>query len=212
MPSSPIDAAGLVTREVRNGLRHGAATRVAVARRSYSTSQEDLWEAITDADRIRRWFLPITGDLREGGRFQLEGNAGGTVELCTPPVSFAVTWEYGPMVSWLSVSLDPVAGGTTLELVHEAHVDPDLWTQFGPGAVGLGWDLGLYGLGVHVEQQSAGPPAGGADFPSSPDGVALINAAGAGWAEAAMANGDTREAAVAAAERVQAMYTADPAS
>jgi hypothetical protein len=30
-------------------------------------------------------------------------------------------------------------GGPALELVHEAHVHPDLWVQFGPEAVGVGW-------------------------------------------------------------------------
>ena len=30
-----------------------------------------------------------------GGRYQLEGNAGGAIERCDPPRSFAATWEYG---------------------------------------------------------------------------------------------------------------------
>jgi hypothetical protein len=61
-------------------------------------------------------------------------------------VSFAVTWEYGHMVSWLDVTLIVTDGGTTLELSHEAPVDPERWEQFGPGAVGsvgtsASWDL-----------------------------------------------------------------------
>lgn len=61
----------------------------------YDVSVEDLWDACTNADRIPRWFLPITGELREGGTYQLEGNAGGRVLRCEPPRSFRVTWEYG---------------------------------------------------------------------------------------------------------------------
>ena len=103
----------------------------------------------------------MSGDLREGGTYQLEGNAGGTVERCTAPESFAVTWEYGGTVSWLEVTLTEADGGTTLELVHEAPVDPEFWALFGPGAVGLGWDLGLLGLGMYVEigRRPSTPPS-----------------------------------------------------
>src|SRR5262245_51272199 len=151
MKSDPIATAGLVTREVRSGSRDGVPTKIAIARRMYPTDQADLWDALTNEERIPRWFLPITGDLVVGGRYQLEGNAGGVVERCREPESFAVTWELGAMVSWLQVRLEPAEHGTTLELAHEAHVDPDLWGQFGPGAVGVGWDLALVGLGLHIE-------------------------------------------------------------
>src|SRR3954454_4580488 len=147
----PLTTAGLVTREIRSGSRDGAPTKIAVARRTYGTDQADLWDALTNAERIPRWFLPVTGELEVGGRYQTEGNAGGVVERCDAPESFAVTWEFGGMVSWLAVTLAPEADGTTLELVHEAHVDPNLWGQFGPGAVGVGWDLALMGLGLHVD-------------------------------------------------------------
>src|SRR6478735_9571393 len=66
---------------------------------AYDTDVADLWDAVTSGERIPRWFLPISGDLEVGGRYQLEGNAGGVVERCDAPEAFAVTWEYGPMVS-----------------------------------------------------------------------------------------------------------------
>src|SRR5689334_1714373 len=133
MISDPLATAGLVTRELRTGSRDGAPTKIAIARRTYGTDQADLWDALTDSERIPRWFLPISGELVVGGRYQLEGNAGGVVERCDAPESFAVTWEYGAMVSWLVVTLTPEDGGaTTLELAHEAHVDPEMGRQFGP--------------------------------------------------------------------------------
>ena len=88
----PLAAAHLVTREIRSGTRDGEPTRIAVARRTYPTDRADLWDAVTSPDRVPRWFLPLGGDLREGGSYQLEGNAGGTVETCRAPESFAVTW------------------------------------------------------------------------------------------------------------------------
>ena len=35
-------------------------------------------------------------------------------------------------------------------LEHIAHVDDKLWAEFGPGAVGIGWDMGLVGLAHHL--------------------------------------------------------------
>jgi len=208
----PGATAGLVTREVRSGVRDGAATKIAIARRTYQTdNQADLWDALTNAERIPRWFLPISGSLEVGGRYQLEGNAGGLVERCEEPESFAVTWEYGPMVSWLTVTLTPSAhGGTTAELAHEAHVDPDMWGQFGPGAVGVGWDLALIGLGLHIETGAPVDPEEGATFPLTPAGLEFVRLTAASWAEAAIADGDEPGAAQEAAENTAAFYTAAP--
>ena len=64
MSFDPVATAGLVTREVRSGSRAGAPTKIAVARRTYPTDQADLWDAVTSAARIPRWFTPIAGDLR----------------------------------------------------------------------------------------------------------------------------------------------------
>ena len=58
--------------------------RTVVLRRRYPAAVEDVWDAITDPERIGRWFLPVDGDLRPGGHYQLEGNAGGTILRCEP--------------------------------------------------------------------------------------------------------------------------------
>jgi uncharacterized protein YndB with AHSA1/START domain len=208
--TDPATTAGLVTREVRSGSRDGTATKIAVARRTYPTDRADLWDAVTNGARIPRWFLPISGDLALGGRYQLEGNAGGVVERCEEPELFAVTWEYGPMVSWLEVRLLPDTTGTTLQLTHEAPVDPEMWGQFGPSAVGIGWDLGLMGLALHLDSGAQVDPAEAAAWLPSPDGAAFATAAAAGWAAAAVADGDEPGPAREAAERTVAMYTAPP--
>jgi uncharacterized protein YndB with AHSA1/START domain len=214
MLSDPATVAGLVTREIRTGERDGSPIRVAVARRTYPTGRDDLWDCLTNPERIPRWFLPISGDLVEGGTYQLEGNAGGTIERCAAPESFAVTWEYGGMVSWLTVSLTGsrtgAGHGTTLELVHEAAVDPEMWKQFGPGAVGLGWDLALVGLGMHVESGRPVDPEVATGFNFSDEGRDYLRVAAAGWADAAVADGDDREAADLAAATTFEAYTTPP--
>ena len=209
MHVDPMTMAGLVAREVRHGQRDGAPTRIVIGRRAYQARQADLWDALTSADRIPRWFLPVTGELRPGGRYQLEGNAGGVVERCAEPESFAVTWEFGDTVSWLTVTLIPdVPDGarTTLELAHESPVDPQLWGQYGPGALGVGWDLALLGLGLHLGSGRTVDPAEAAAFTASAEGAEFIRAAAAGWADAAVADGEEPGEARAAGERTAAFY------
>jgi len=38
--------------------------------RIYSSTPEDVWEAVTDAERLARWMAPYRGDLRLGGRWE----------------------------------------------------------------------------------------------------------------------------------------------
>ncbi|MDQ2674263.1 MAG: SRPBCC domain-containing protein, partial [Chloroflexota bacterium] len=124
--NAQIDAVerGIETRDV-----DGVPSRVQTLGQTYRSSVQDVWDAITSADRIGRWFLPITGDLRLGGRYELEGNASGTVETCSPPGTtdapeFRVTWEFGGGVTWLTVRLHPLAAEETrLELEHVARVE-----------------------------------------------------------------------------------------
>jgi len=133
---------GAVTREVASREHEGKPARVVVASRSYDGAIEDVWDALTNAERIPRWFLPISGDLRLGGRFQLQGNAGGEILRCEPPRLLAVTWEFGGSMSWVTVTLAlEGAGATRLELEHMMPAGGEHWEQFGPGAVGVGWDL-----------------------------------------------------------------------
>lgn len=208
--NDPVAAARLATREVRTGSRDGEATRIAVTRRTYPTDRADLWDAVTNPERLPRWFLPVSGDLSEGGRYQLEGNAGGTVEECDEPETFRVTWEFGDMLSWLAVTLTPADGGTVLELEHEAPVDDETWEQFGPGATGVGWDLAMRGLGLHVDSGEPVDPEVGAAFPTTPEGIEFVELAAADWADAAIDDGDDAETAREAAARTVAFYTTAP--
>ena len=209
---NPAAIAGLVTRELRTGERDGAPTRIAVARREYATTPEDLWNALTDPERIPRWFLPISGELRVGGRYALEGNASGTVEACDAPRRFALTWEMMGAPSWVTVTLTPTASGTELELVHEAHVPEEFWTVYGPGAVGIGWDGALMGLGLHVETGDTvtGEPA--EQLPFTDEGRAFYRACADGWTDAAIAAGEDPDAMRAAGEGAYAFYTTAPGS
>src|SRR5215470_579103 len=52
------------------------------------TGIDDLWGALTDPDRLARWYGEVEGDLRPGGEFDLHIRLGGPrkgrVEACEP--------------------------------------------------------------------------------------------------------------------------------
>ena len=119
-----------VARRVGSRELPAGQARTVVLSRSYAAPIEDVWDACTNPERIPRWFLPVSGDLRLGGRFQLEGNAGGTVERCEAPNGFTATWEFGGEVSWIELRLVSLAPNQTkLELEHIAHVDDSRWAD-----------------------------------------------------------------------------------
>lgn len=198
-----------VSRGVTDREFEGRPARVVVLAQSYPTGIDDLWDAVTNTERLPRWLGPVSGDLRLGGRFQLEDNAGGTITACEPPASFDATWEFGGGVSWIEVRLQAVDDGhTRLELRHIAHPD-DFWEQYGPAAVGIGWDLSLLGLQLHLTSGAEAPPEAG-EWPTTPDGVRFMTESGHAWAVADAAGGQDAAIAQAAAGRTIEFYTQPP--
>lgn len=201
---------GAVTRRVVSGERDGQPTRVVVAGRSFATHIDDAWDALTSAERIPRWFSPVTGELRLGGRYQIQGNAGGTITQCEPPRRLALTWEFGGGTSWVRVMLSEEEGGTTwLELEHEAMIDPQtegFWTRFGPGAVGVGWDLSLLGLAEHVESGWDKPPETDTEWTKTDNYKGFADASSDAWRDASIAFGTDPDAAKEAGDRTAHFY------
>ena len=200
---------GAVERSVSSLVLDGQPARAVTLSRSYRTGIASLWDAVTSAERISRWFLPVSGTLEPRGRYQLEGNAGGEITACAKLSHFALTWEFGGWVSWVEVALS--ADGerrARLELTHTAHLS-EHWTEYGPGAAGVGWELGLLGLALHLADPDA-PKPDEAAFAASPKGRALIRGSSDGWRQAAVAAGEEPDAARAAARRTAAFYTGEP--
>ena len=203
-----VQHVGAVTRAVENRVHDGRPARVVVASRTYDTTPDDLWDALTSRERIPRWFLPISGDLRVGGRYQLEGNAGGTITHCEPPRHVAVTWEYGDQLSWVDARIESTSDGRAhLTLEHIAHVPEPMWDQFGPGAVGVGWDLALAGLGNHIATGDSVTPGEGLAWLLSEDGRAFVRHVSDDWGRASIASGTDEAAAHAAVARTTAAYS-----
>ncbi|MGE3636541.1 MAG: SRPBCC family protein [Sandaracinaceae bacterium] len=202
---------GAEFRRVENREHLGKPALVAVAIRTYDTDVDDLWDAITTPERLARWFLPVEGDLSLGGRYQLKGNAGGTITRCDAPEALDLTWEIMGGTSRVTLRLDADGDRARLTLEHIAHRDgigEDHLKKFGPGAVGIGWDLTLHGLERHLAAPAAVmDPAEAEAWARSSEGKAFIRESGEGWYEAHAASGEDRDQARAQADRTIAFYT-----
>ena len=197
---------------VRHTTRDGVDVAIVEVRRTYPGEVADVWEAFTNPERLPRWFLPVTGDLRPGGQYQLEGNAGGSVTHCDPPHSFSVTWELMGFVSWVTVDLTTAGPDrTTVTLAHTVDTDSDHWRQFGPAAVGIGWDL-AWVRGLQPFLRGNVPDSQAEQmWPLTSEGTAFVRACADSWAEAEIAGGGDPQTARERSAATAAFYTTPPA-
>jgi uncharacterized protein YndB with AHSA1/START domain len=198
-------------RKVGARMLEGDEARVVTISRSYAAQLADVWDACTNSQRIPRWFLPVHGQLTIGGRYQFEGNAGGTISRCDAPHGFDATWEYGGDVSWIELRLTDEGNDHTLfQLNFISRVDDDKWAQFGPGAAGVGWDGALMGLSLHLSTRETVNPDGVAEWSASDDGRWFLTASSDAWYDASVAFGTDPTDARLAADRTTAFYTGMP--
>lgn len=204
-----------VTRAVEHSEIDGEAALVQSLSQTYPSPVEDVWSAVTDADRIARWFLPVSGELRLGGHYQLEGNAGGTVLDCEPPsegsARFLITWEMMGAESWVTVRLTGEGDSTRLVLEHTALTKDqptEFWDTYGPGATGVGWDGGLLGLALHLGAIDGSlSPAEVEEWAGTDEGRSFYRGAADGWGAADEASGAGPETASRRAGATFAFYT-----
>jgi uncharacterized protein YndB with AHSA1/START domain len=202
-----------VQREVGPGQLAAGEGRAVRLRRTYDAHIDDVWDALTNPERIGRWFLPISGDYRLGGKYQFDGNAGGEILECDRPNRLKVTWVYGEVsspadISEVELRLTTAEGeATTLELEHTAIVPDEFWNVYGPGAVGVGWEGGLLGLSLHLSGGSGGDPIA---WQLSDEGRAFNTRSSEAWGAAFEAAGaDPAEVASMVANTTQ-FYAPDP--
>lgn len=120
----------------------------------------DVWDAITNPERLADWWLPfaaeITVDLRPGGEMTFVGEGDEPVELsCTilrvePPMLLEHTHaDPGSIMRW---ELEPVDGGCVLRLSHSV-TDVDAALENG------------YVVGLHTSLSRLAPCLAGEPVP-----------------------------------------------
>jgi uncharacterized protein YndB with AHSA1/START domain len=105
--------------ELRRRTIPAGPARVAVFTRVYGTTVEDLWDACTNPERLRRWYVPVTGDLHVGGTFQQANMGSGRILECDPPGFLKLSLgARGADEIELRLSMGPREGTASLHLEH----------------------------------------------------------------------------------------------
>lgn len=115
-------------------LRLGEDEAQVELRRTYPTAADDLWDALTVPERVRRWLGALHGELRPGGAVELrmgddvpgaDDVATCRVLACEPPERLRLDWRFpGEEASRVDVTLVPRgARGTELVLRHTRLAD-----------------------------------------------------------------------------------------
>jgi len=115
----------------------------------FDTDVDDVWSALTDPERLARWYGEVEGDLRLGGEYRArlfssgwEGT--GRIEACEPPRRLLVSAKEPDAVEGglIEVTLAADGGGTTL-----------VWEERGmPMEMIAGYGAGIQ---IHVEDLGA---------------------------------------------------------
>lgn len=131
-----------------------------VLHRTYRAGIDDVWAAVTESDRLARWFGTYAGDPASGAVDVTMTAEGDDVEPsrwmiadCVPPRLLGVVSDGG--TGWhLVLELVEVGGGTALSLTQFID-DPGIVESVGPG-----WEYYLDRLGAAL----AGTDPGAVDF------------------------------------------------
>ena len=93
--------------------------------RTLDATANEVWSALVEPDRLRRWLAEATIDAREGGSVRLRftddtgGDVSGTIRVYDPPHVLEYDWTYaGEPGSMLRFELRETGTGTQLVLEH----------------------------------------------------------------------------------------------
>jgi uncharacterized protein YndB with AHSA1/START domain len=115
----------------------------------YDAGIDELWSAVTDPERLARWLVEVTGDLRVGGaieaRFTSSWAGPGRIDVCESPTHLLVTMSPNApdetvIEAWLTAE-----GDRTRLVVEERGIPvPEL------AGHGSGWQAHVEDLATHL--------------------------------------------------------------
>lgn len=174
------------TRSLQNDSRLVSVSRL------YDTTPEDLWDALTNPERLRRWFQNVTGEQKE---FALEDGTKLSVTGCEPNRRATMKWG----AAQLEFSLHREHSHTRLTVEQAVPVSDAEWKRLGPGQFGLELEEAMLRLSIHLDSGTAVTKLAWSGWRVSANGHQFIQGATDAWAEAAVkANVDPIDAHQAA--------------
>ena len=130
--------------------------------RYYTTDAADLWAAVTNPERLARWFAPVAGDLAPGGTFTIAFEDADVpecrVQTCDAPRGFSWTWPHDGATSLVEVGVSPDGDGSRLRIVH-SRLSRDQAPEYGAG-----WQAYVRSLEAHLGGRDAEDGAWWAEF------------------------------------------------
>ncbi|MFC7374011.1 SRPBCC domain-containing protein [Brachybacterium sp. GCM10030267] len=153
-----------------------------------------LWPLLTRPDQLARWFGPVAGDLREGGRFEAPEGAVGRILHVEAPHKISLTWDRGGAEDPLLIRLDPEDDGTTeLRVRHTTLIERDEFDRVGPGLAAVDWEIALLALAALTDGWRASclldVPTPTPAWLDSAEGAEHVRAWSVRWAAEAIAAG-----------------------
>lgn len=109
--------------ELRHRRIAAGQARVAVMTRTYDAPIDDVWDACTNPDRLTRWYVPVSGDFRVGGRVEQAMMGSGEVTRCERPHLLILSLGSGG-TDEIQLRLTSTADDATeIELQHATTID-----------------------------------------------------------------------------------------
>lgn len=138
-------------------------TRAIIVEDTLPHSPETVWKVLTTSDLISRWLMQNDFSPAPGARFTMrsrpmgdwDGTVHCTVTIFDPPRCLAYTWVGGSSTpgaaapsldSTVTWTLEPVANGTRLRMVHAGFRSPE--NDMGFAAMSQGWGTVIKRIGA----------------------------------------------------------------
>ncbi len=193
----------MIARECGRGEKAGGPVRsVTLSMMVTRHLPSEVWDAIARPERLARWFAPVSGELRVGGRFRVAGfsvagEAAGAILACEPARRLELEWEAAGEIGWVDIALSHYGGGgARLTFTHSVR-ETERWRAFGPAGIGVGWDLASHALVGHLARP--GVDIDLRTLAALPESRRLLASCAESWGRLAIEAGEDPDAARAAA-------------
>jgi uncharacterized protein YndB with AHSA1/START domain len=118
----------------------------------YPTDIDELWSAVSQPERLKRWLVTVEGDISIGGSFTASFTSGwegtGRVDVCDAPHRLLITTFGNPDETVMEATLTPEGDGTRLVIEERGILIEDAPFH------GAGWQAHIEDLALYLSGKS----------------------------------------------------------